>query len=203
VQLVVRARGYRLCYDSHANHEHALTVVAATYAAKRTQPWNFLVQTKFEELPPKTLRRHEAAIAAALLEVVEETAPAFLEGMPNVTVSLPSSRDLIRRCFAEAGRHGWPNLTFDDRLVAEDRPKQTDLDSAGERQQAAQDKYAFEGDLTGCDVLLLDDVYTTGYSMHDAARAVRAAGAVSVGGVVYARRVYPEGMALYREIRGA
>jgi predicted amidophosphoribosyltransferase len=71
-----------------------------------------------------------------------------------------------------------------------------------QRRLAAEGKYTFNGDLGGADVLLLDDVYTSGYTMHDAARAVRAAGARSVVGVVYARRIFPDALAIYREIRG-
>ncbi len=54
----------------------------------------------------------------------------------------------------------------------------------------------------GKQVLLVDDAYTSGYTIHDAARAVTAAGAGSVAGVVYARRIYPDAMAVYRAERG-
>src|SRR5438128_1299002 len=88
----------------------------------------------------------------------------------GVAVTIPSSRDLIHRCAAEASRRGWGSPAFEDRLRAEDRPRQSEL-SAADHREAARDKYAFDGDLAGRGILLLDDVYMSGYTMHDAARA--------------------------------
>lgn len=101
---------------------------------------------------------------------------------------------------AEASARDWPTLVFDDCLAAASRRRQSEL-SAAERQEAARGKYTVGGNLSGRAVLLLDDVYTSGFTMHDAARALREAGAASVIGVVYARRVFPDAMALYREAR--
>jgi predicted amidophosphoribosyltransferase len=197
-------RQYRLCYDCRYNHGPQLgSVVAATYAAVGSAPWDLLRRAKFELVEGEALARVVRAVAAAIWEKIEETAPESFVGRHRVTVSIPSSRDLIHRCAAEARAAGWPSLTFDDRLVAEARPRQSELHGADERRIAAQAKYTFGGDLAGADVLLLDDVYTSGYTMHDAARAVSATGAQSVVGVVYARRVFPDALALYREIRDA
>lgn len=120
----------------------------------------------------------------------------------EVILPIPSSRDLVQRCAATASARGWPGLTLHDRLRSEDRPRQSEL-PASARREAARGKYAVDGALTGRAVLLLDDVYTSGFTMHDASRAAREAGATSVVGVVYARRVFPDAMALYREARHA
>lgn len=187
------------CYDCGHTHGNDLTGVhAATYAADGTPPWRLLTEAKFEQLDADAVAQRVTAIAAAIWETLEEVAPEFFDGGDNVTVPIPSSRELINRCAAQAHERGWPSLGVDDRLQSDERPRQTDLPASG-RREAAREKYAFGGDLSGKAVLLLDDVYTSGFTMHDAARAVRAAGAESVIGVVYARRVYPDGMALYRE----
>jgi len=192
---------YPTCYDCGRVHGRDLAgVSAATYAAVGTPPWELLLDAKFERVASDAVAQRVTAIAAAVWETIETMAPDFLEGSEGVAVTIPSSRDLIHRCAAEATQRGWGSPAFEDRLRAEDRPRQSDL-SAADRREAARNKYAFDGDLTGKGVLLLDDVYTSGYTMHDAARACRAAGATSVVGVVYARRVFPDVMALYRELR--
>jgi predicted amidophosphoribosyltransferase len=165
-----------------------------------TAPWELLLDAKFERLAPDAVAQRVTLVAAALWATVDEVAPQFFEGAENITVPIPSSRDLIRRCAAEASARDWPTLAFDDCLAAAPRPRQSEL-SAAERQDAARGKYVVEGDLRGRAALLLDDVYTSGFTMHDAARALREAGAASVTGVVYARRVFPDAMALYREAR--
>jgi predicted amidophosphoribosyltransferase len=163
-----------------------------------TPPWDVLRHAKFQLLSTEATAQRVKAVAASIWEKVEQAAPEFFEG--GVTVPIPSSRDLIHRCAALADGEGWPALSLDDRLVAEDRPRSSGL-NAEQRREAAQGKYTFEGELDGAPVLLLDDVYTSGFTMHDAARAVRETCASSVVGVVYARRVFPDLMAVYRDIR--
>jgi predicted amidophosphoribosyltransferase len=190
------------CWEcGHAHGPSLEFVAAATYAAPGTAPWELLREAKFRLLDEASVAQRVAAITAAMWETIEKVASEFFAGGRNVTVPIPSSRDLMLRCGAEAQQRGWPTLAFDQRLEAEDRPRQSASGSAAERCEAAQGKYYFNGGLQGDAILLLDDVYTSGYTMHDAARAVCDAGAISVVGVVYARRVFPDVMALYREAR--
>jgi predicted amidophosphoribosyltransferase len=189
------------CYDCGFTHSAGLTrVVAASYAATGTASWEILLDAKFSRLAADGVAQRVTLIAAGIWETIERTAPQFFGQPNNVSVPIPSSSDLLRRCVVEAARRGWPALTLDHRLRAEERPRQTGR-GAEERREAAHGKYRFDGRLDGAAVLLLDDVYTSGHSMHDAARAVRDAGATSVLGVVYARRVFPDVMALYWEAR--
>jgi predicted amidophosphoribosyltransferase len=193
---------YRTCYPCEFHHGPALSrFAAATYGADGTPPWRLLLEAKFESVPAEALADRVTFIAAAIWETVEAVAPNFLQRGPNYTIAVPSSHNLLVRCANDANARGWPSLGFVEGLRAEDRPRQTGQ-SGDARRASARGKYTFHGDLTDANVLLLDDVYTSGYSIHDAARAAQAAGAASVTAVVYARRVYPEAMALYREVRG-
>jgi predicted amidophosphoribosyltransferase len=195
-------RGYPTCYDCGFSHGPGLVrVSAATYAAVGTRPWELLRHAKFELLPADAVEQRVKAITAAIWATIEKVAPSFLEGQ-GVVVPVPSSRALIRRCIDQAHAQGWPDLPVRDCLLAEERPRQADLPADG-RREAARGKYTVMERLDGADVLLLDDVYTSGFTMHDSARAARDAGATSVAGVVYARRVFPDVMALYREVRDA
>lgn len=199
--LELEKQRFGTCYDCGFKHGAGLSrVTAATYAALGTAPWELLLDAKFVRLAPDAVAQRVTVVAAGIWAAIERTAPEFFGDPQRITVPIPSSSDLIGRCVAEAPRRGWPALTIEDRLQTEPRPRQTEL-AAEHRREAAQGKYRFEGRLEGARVLLLDDVYTSGYTMHDAARAVREAGATDVIGVVYARRVFPDVMALYRETR--
>ena len=194
-------RQYRTCWDCGHTHPPGLNRVAATtYGADGTAPWQILKEAKFQTLPADAVAQRVTVVAAGIWTTVEDMAPDFLDSTTKLAFAIPSRHNLVGRCAVEAAARGWPALPFVDGLRAENRPPQTDL-GADARREAARDKYSVSVDLAGRDVLLIDDVYTSGYSMHDAARAVRAGGAASVTGVVYARRVYPDVMALYREIR--
>jgi predicted amidophosphoribosyltransferase len=52
---------------------------------------------------------------------------------------------------------------------------------------ALLDEFIVVDDLRGCTVLVVDDVYHTGYTMAGVAKAARAAGAVTVLGIVPVR----------------
>jgi hypothetical protein len=177
-------------------------VAAATYGATGTGSWELLLDAKFGRLDRAAVELRITVVAAGIWATIEREAPEFFTDPSCITVPIPSSSDLIGRCVAEAGRRGWPTLTISDHLESEPRPRQTEL-AAGDRRAAAQGKYRFDGSLEGSRALLLDDVYTSGHTMHDAGRALREAGATAVVGVVYARRVFPDLMALYRETRDA
>jgi hypothetical protein len=56
-----------------------------------------------------------------------------------------------------------------------------------EERASLADGYAIDEDLSGCTVLIVDDVYHTGHTMAGVARAARGAGATTVLGVVAAR----------------
>lgn len=197
-------RYFRTCYECGHEHGRGLEeVFAATYAAEGTPAWDLVLAAKFERHEPEIVAEAVLGVTAALWAAIERHAGEFLNGdESHVAVLMPSEWSLLERCVAEAGRRDYPGLRLiPDALIEQDRPKQTGL-SQPERRAAAVGKYSCVAGLRGRHVLLLDDVYTTGSSMHDAARAALAAGAESAVGIVYARRVYPDAMAIYREARG-
>src|SRR5206468_2087424 len=143
---------------------------------------------------PKQLASFVNGIAATLSVTIERDFPAFSDGDGDyVVVPLPSRHCLIRRCLDALSANRWSELQVVDALTAADRLQQTGLDEAG-RRSAAADKYTASAAVAGKHVLLVDDAYTSGHTIHDAARAVMAAGALSVVAVVYARRIHPEAM---------
>ena len=201
--LEVDKRRWGNCYP--CGHEHPRTLArisAVTYGAAGTRPWDFFTTTKFEQTTAEKLASFINGIAATLSETIEREHPGFVDGDADyVVVPLPSSHRLVRRCLDAIAANGWPSLRVVDALMATERPRQTGLDEAS-RREAAAEKYTASTDVAGKNVLLVDDAYTSGYTIHDAARAVVAAGAVSVAAVVYARRIYPDAMAVYRAERG-
>ena len=196
-------RHWGTCYL--CGHEHPRTlprISAITYGAAGTRPWEFFTATKFERATRDQLASFVNGIAATLSVAIEQDFPAFSDGGgDHVVVPLPSRHGLIRRCLDALSANGWSRLQVVDALSAAERPQQTGLDEAG-RRSAAAGKYTASAAVAGKHVLLIDDAYTSGYTIHDAARAVMAAGALSVVAVVYARRIHPEAMAIYREERG-
>lgn len=201
--LMVNKRQWGTCYPCGHHHPHTLArILAVTYGAPGTRPWEFFTTTKFKQATADELKGFVTGIAATLSAMIERDRPAFSDGdVDHVVVPLPSSHDLIRRCLDAIGANRWPSLHVVDALTAAERRQQTGLDEAS-RREAAAGKYTASASIAGKHVLLVDDAYTSGYTIHDAARAVVVAEAVSVGAVVYARRIYPEAMAVYRAERG-
>lgn len=198
--LELEKRQWGTCYP--CGHEHRPTlprVAAVTYGATSTRPWTFFTTTKFEQASAEKLASFVSGIAAMISLTIETEHPAFIGGdSDHVVVPVPSSSGLVNRCLAAIEAAGWPSLIVVDALTAApERPRQTEL-GMDARRAAAAGKYTASAAVAGKHVLLLDDAYTSGYTLHDAARAVGAAGAVSVSGVVYIRRIYPDAMAVYR-----
>ena len=201
--LEVNSRQWGTCYPCGHHHPHTLARISAvTYGAAGTRPWDFFTTTKFESTTADKLASFISGIAATLSVTIEREHPDFVDGgTDHIIVPLPSSHGLICRCLDAIGANGWPSLRVVDALTAAERPRQTGLNEASRRGVAAG-KYTASSEVAGKQVLLVDDAYTSGYTIHDAARAVTAAGAGSVAGVVYARRIYPDAMAVYRAERG-
>jgi predicted amidophosphoribosyltransferase len=201
--LEVSKRQWGTCY--RCGHEHPQTlprITAVTYGAAGTRPWSFFTTTKFGDVEDTKIKSFVKGIAAMLSRAIETSHPDFTKGdAAYVVVAVPSSSGLIKRCLDVIATKGWSSLIAVDALTAETRPKQTGL-GEDKRREAASGKYTASDGVSGKHVLLLDDAYTSGYTIHDAARAVSAAGALSVSCVVYARRIYPEARAIYRAETG-
>jgi predicted amidophosphoribosyltransferase len=197
-------RQWETCYL--CGHEHPPTlprITAATYGASGTRPWIFFTTAKFEDASAEDLARFVNGIAAMISLTIETEHPEFVDpDEGHIVVPVPSSSGLVSRCLGAIEANEWPSLVVVDALTAAlDRPRQTDL-NMDDRRAAAAGKYTASAAVEGKHVLLLDDAYTSGHTLHDAARAVAAGRALSVGGVVYARRIYPDGMAIYRAEQG-
>jgi predicted amidophosphoribosyltransferase len=196
-------RRWGTCYQCGREHPPTLArITVVTYGADATRPWQFYKTAKFGQTTSKKLATFINGIAAMISQTIETKYPDFVDGdNDHVIVPLPSTSGLIARCISAIAANGWGRLHVVDALTAENRPRQTGLDM-NDRRAAAAGKYAASPAVAGKHVLLLDDAYTSGYSIHDAARAVDEAGALSVSCVIYARRIYPEAMAVYRAERG-
>ncbi|OZI21545.1 hypothetical protein CAL26_25420 [Bordetella genomosp. 9] len=121
------------------------------------------------------------------------SAPAAL-APGTVLVPIPSSRTSLRRrgfnpaaelARALARRTGLP-LRPHWLARGRDGPKQSTL-SREARSHVARDAYVCPTAVPPCTVAVVDDVMTTGSTLHAAALALRAAGAASVIGLVAAR----------------
>jgi hypothetical protein len=198
---------YRRCYPCQREHGSALdSVRACTYAATGHRTWNALRAAKFidsDEFSAETISDCVGAVAAGLSDVLSETWPEVLEPADDgwAAVVIPSSSALVDRAVARMRDEGWlAPLVAGGALRADPgRPRQSTVEGVEAKRAAAAGKYSADpAAVSGCNVVLIDDVYTTGYSMHDAARAVTEAGAEYVTGVVYARRIFPDAMARYR-----
>lgn len=69
----------------------------------------------------------------------------------------------------------------------EERPSQKDMSCKGERIENVKDNIGCTRDLNGEDVIIVDDVYTTGATMQNSAKALREKGAGTVVGLVLGR----------------
>jgi hypothetical protein len=138
--------------------------------------------------------RELAAILSAYLEA--RLGPAALAPADRARLLLtavPSSRPAVPAALARARREGWwaPDL----RPVARAR-----AGVPGQRRRPRLERLQIDGKwlvdaaaVAGRDVLVLDDVCTTGATVHSFALALRDAGARDVRAVVLARNVGPDG----------
>jgi pyrimidine operon attenuation protein/uracil phosphoribosyltransferase len=197
-------RQYGTCYPCGWHHPRLplSRVLAGTYGAAGTDAWKVLLAAKFGGYPETTVTACQAIVAAVLsmtCELHDEQWTDAAHADDHFAVLIPSRHALVETALEIMDREGWraPIVRL-DALTAADRPPQTDLHEDA-RREAASGKYSASSSVAGAHILLLDDVYTSGYTIHDAARALGAAGAATVTGIVYSRRIYPDAMALYRK----
>jgi ComF family protein len=136
------------------------------------------------------------ALAPALAALLVERWPAPIEVTdPALVLAVPLHRRRLRErgynqslLLATEVRRRWALPAGPDRLVRlRDTPPQVGLDRPSRRQNVAG---AFDwrgGDLAGRQVLLVDDVATTGSTLEACGRALKAAGAGRIEAVTVAR----------------
>ncbi len=167
---------------------HAPPLDACVAALDYAYPWPALIaQFKFHQAPgwasTLALLMHSAPWVEPALEAARWVLP------------LPLSTERLReRGYNQAALLAQalaPHKTRTDLLLrVQHAPPQSTL-ARGERLRAVQHAFAVEpalaADLQGQRVVLLDDVMTSGATLHAAARVLRAAGAAHIGAVVLAR----------------
>jgi len=135
---------------------------------------------------------HRLALAAPLSQLLVEAcrqalASAFFEEPPTHVIAMPlAATRQIERGFNQARELAQPvaaalklPLLTDALVRPKDAPKQATLPWR-ERRKNVRDAFACRRDLSGCRVLLIDDVMTTGATVAAAAKVLREAGAAKV-----------------------
>ncbi|AEC21097.1 hypothetical protein PT7_2557 [Pusillimonas sp. T7-7] len=137
-------------------------------------------------------------LAGLLADAVRATQPVLPEQL--VLVPVPASRTaLLRRGFNPAAELAY---SLARRLQRPCRPglvirmregvKQSQLGRSA-RMHSVQSLYACPRSLHGAHIAVVDDVLTTGSTLHSIAQALKAAGAASVWGLILARTPYHVG----------
>ncbi len=136
------------------------------------------------------------ALAAPLAQLMEE----YLAGNPlpgDVLISVPlHPRRLRQRGYNQSSLLARELAKLCSLPLAEgllvrvhNTPPQTGTRSALERQINVANAFSCRGELEGKDILLIDDVCTSGATLDSCAAALKGAGAASVWGLTLAREV--------------
>jgi Phosphoribosyl transferase domain len=132
------------------------------------------------------------SIGAVLSAYLEAQLGGRRLGLPwdfGVVTTVPSSRPVVAAALRRAAQEGWwvPELTD----AATVRPgHQRQRERPGAERIYVEDKWDVDrAAVDGRDVLVLDDIYTSGGSIHSFARALRQSGANSVRAVILARNI--------------
>lgn len=134
-------------------------------------------QFKYEDHPE---------LARPLAELAARESPSFLSQAPRVVVAIPLHRTRLRQRRydqAELLAGELARLTGRTRLQALTRERATQRQvglSEADRDANVEGAFLCTADVTGRDVLLVDDVLTTGATARAAASALRGAGATTV-----------------------
>jgi hypothetical protein len=144
--------------------------------------------------PGEDLARRVAAPLSSYLDA--HAAALGLNDRRSLLTWVPSSSELIPRALDRARMDGWfaPRLRRTGEL-AEGVMRQRQLGHAGRKSKTAND-WIVGGKVKDRKVLLLDDVYTSGASMHSFAAALVVAGAREVSGLALVRNI---GGTVYQE----
>ncbi len=140
--------------------------------------------------------RFAFGFGAVLSAWLEEQVPTRRLGLPwdfGVITVVPSSKPAVVSALARAQREGWWVPELREVAVAREGAARQRERPGGERLRVEGKWEVDHAAVLEQDVLVLDDLYTTGGSMHSLAVALRRGGAHSVRGVVLARNIGSEG----------
>ena len=133
--------------------------------------------------------RNTPGLAEPLGELLARCAAERFGGEFDTVTWVPVSRKRLRkrgydqsRLLAEAACRHWDTAPAELLQKTRDNPAQSSLSSREERQKNVSGVYAAvnEEKIKGARILLIDDILTTGATLREAARVLRAAGAESV-----------------------
>lgn len=182
-----RERVYDLCYACAISEQHLDAMVPIAYSVAHEQlhhdlvrykryadPWVETTVARLALILGRFLAAHEACVAAAAGATAFDVVTTVPSGQIGRDEHHPLRRIVGEMVVSTAGRH--------ERLLrrssAPVRPRAFDLT----RYQAVRR-------LSGANVLLIDDTWTTGASAQSAAATLKAAGAARVGAVVIGRHL--------------
>lgn len=143
----------------------------------------------FQARPDNFIARSLGAVLSAYLEAQFGAQRLGLPWDFGLITTVPSSRPVVAAALRRAADEGWwvPQLAD----VADVRPgHQRQRERPGAERPYVEDKWEVDrAAVEGRDVLALDDIYTSGGSIHSFAQALRRAGANSVRAVILARNI--------------
>ena len=195
-----RCRAIAALYDKSLTDLYPITYTAPQWplcAAIRG------LKDTFHARSDNHLARNIGAFLSAYLEAQSAGGRLLDSVREAIVTTVPSSRPVIAAALRRAAQEGWwaPPLV----TVATTRPghrRQRERPDAERRY--IRDKWDVDrAALTSLDILVLDDIYTSGGSVHSFAYALRAAGARSVRAVVLARSLGADGAWVLPLLRAA
>ena len=159
----------------------------------------FLFQSTVRQAILQLKYRHLKTIAAPLGQLLAEHLSSHpLKGEMLVPVPLHPKR-LRERGYNQAsllakelGQHAGLPIVEEPLVRVRDTVSQARTASAIERRRNVKDAFVCHQGLEGKQVLLIDDVCTTGATLDACATALKAAGASSVWGLTVAREMFPQ-----------
>jgi hypothetical protein len=108
----------------------------------------------------------------------------------DVVTAVPSSRPVVAAALQRAGDEGWWSCELGAVATAR-RGHRRQRERPDRLRKYVHDKWDVDhAAVNGLDVLVVDDLYTSGGSVHSFAHALRQAGAASVRAVVLARNLW-------------
>lgn len=189
------ARDFQVCYRCNELlnlYDHSLTeLYPVTYTTPQWALGTGIRDLKdtFGARPNNPLARNIGAVLSAYLEAHVGGRRLGLPWDFGVVTTVPSSRPVVLAVLQRAAEEGWwvPDL----KEVATTTPgHQRQRERLGTERMYVEDKWDVDrAAVEGQEVLVLDDLYTTGGSIHSFAKALREAGANSVRAIILARNV--------------
>jgi ComF family protein len=182
------------CYRCHALSPDS----AVCQKCRRESPLKHVwIRTGYDRVAKELIQAFKFARSQAAAPLLAEFIAEVLPFLPNNTiiVHIPAATSRVRERGYDQSRLLARHLAQQTKLVHSTllcRIGQTRQVGANRKQRLEQLKGAFrptkEFLIKGADILLVDDVLTTGATLEEAARTLKKAGARNVSAVVFARK---------------